>query len=314
MLGVLLAVTAAGGVHLLHSALATGRRDVCGSLLPAGRRLHGHSKSALQTGLQRAGLGSARPRDVAVLTGGAALLGLLVGLVIFGAALPAVVLMVFVAIWPVAGLRARSVELRRSSNEAWPTLLETMRLGIVHSGQSVPKAVFEAGRGAPPALRPAFEAAEHEWALSTNFERTIAVLKSRLADPTADAACETLLVAHDLGGTDVDRRLAALIDDRLLDVQGRKDGKSRQAGAVFARRFVLLVPLGMALVGMSIGTGRQAYATAWGQVMVAFGIGVVAFCWVWAGRLMKLPEERRVFRAPTEMAPDGQAPPWGPRW
>ena len=101
----------------------------------------------------------------------------------------------------------------------------------------------------PSALRPAFAAAQREWLLSTDFARTVAVLKAGLADPTADAACETLLVAHEVGGADLDRRLRALADDRTLDVQGRKDARSRQAGVRFARRFVLLVPLGMAMVG-----------------------------------------------------------------
>lgn len=65
----------------------------------------------------------------------------------------------------------------------------------------------------------------------------------------------------------------------------------------FARRFVLIVPLGMTLAGLSIGTGRQAYRTAGGQLAVATGLAVVAGCWWWAGRLMKLPEEERVFHA-----------------
>jgi tight adherence protein B len=63
----------------------------------------------------------------------------------------------------------------------------------------------------------------------------------------------------------------------------------------FARRFVLLVPAGMAFVGLSIGNGRAAYATPWGQSMVALGIAGIVGCWLWAGRLLKLPEEERVF-------------------
>ena len=64
----------------------------------------------------------------------------------------------------------------------------------------------------------------------------------------------------------------------------------------FARRFTLLVPFGMALVGMSIGNGRAAYATPFGQVMVVLGIAAVVGCWVWAGRLLALPAEQRVFQ------------------
>ena len=146
--------------------------------------------------------------------------------------------------------------------EAWPRLLEEIRILTSSLGRSIPQALFEVGRRAPEELRPAFAAAHREWLLSTDFARTLRVLKANLADPTADAVCETLLVAHEVGGTDLDRRLEALIDDRVQDTQGRKDARAKQAGARFARRFVLIVPAGMALAGMSVGTGRAAYQTA----------------------------------------------------
>ena len=144
-------------------------------------------------------------------------------------------------------------------------------------------------------MRPAFAAAHREWLVSTDFARTVAVLKQRLADPTADATCETLLVAHELGGSDLDRRLEALVEDRIQDVQGRKDARAKQAGVRFARKFVLIVPLGMALAGMSVGSGRAAYATPTGQLAVVAGIAMVVVCWVWAGSIMRIPEEERVF-------------------
>ena len=51
----------------------------------------------------------------------------------------------------------------------------------------------------------------------------------------------------------------------------------------------------MAVAGLSIGDGRAAYGTAAGQLVVVVGIGLVAGCWVWAGRTLRLPEETRVF-------------------
>ena len=65
----------------------------------------------------------------------------------------------------------------------------------------------------------------------------------------------------------------------------------------FARRFVLLVPVGMALAGLSVGNGRAAYRTPQGQLFVAVGVAMVVACWLWAGRMMRLPEQDRVFDA-----------------
>jgi tight adherence protein B len=174
-------------------------------------------------------------------------------------------------------------------------MIEEIRIQTVSLGRSIPQALFDVGRRAPVELRPAFDAAHREWLVSTNFDRTLRVLKSRLADPTADAVCETLLIAHELGGADVARRLAALADDRRQDLQNRKDARAKQAGTRFARRFVLIVPLGMALAGLTIGPGRAAYQTPVGQAGVLLALAIIMGCWLWAGRLMRLPEERRIF-------------------
>ena len=107
--------------------------------------------------------------------------------------------------------------------------------------------------------------------------------------------CETLLIAHEVGGSDVDRRLESLAEDRRQDMQSRKDARARQAGARFARRFVLIVPVGMALAGMSVGNGRSAYQTSVGLLLVCVAISMVVLCWWWAGRIMRLPQTQRAF-------------------
>jgi tight adherence protein B len=224
-----------------------------------------------------------------------ALVGAAVAFAVFGGVLPAVATGAFAATFPPASYKRRRAARLARAQEAWPRLIEEIRILTGSLGRSIPQALFEVGRRGPAELRPAFAAAQREWLLSTDFDRTLAVLKDRLADPTADAACETLLIAHELGGTDLDRRLAALAEDRIQDTQGRKDARAKQAGVRFARRFVLIVPVGMALAGMSVGEGRSAYATPLGQVLVVSGIAMTVACWAWAGRIMRLPEEQRVF-------------------
>jgi tight adherence protein B len=291
-MGVALALCAATGTYYLYTALALGWRGLrLGP--PVARPKRGRRR--LSDWLAQAGAGDVSVRQFVLVTVALMMLGAVVGLALFGGAMPALVLALCVGAAPLASYRVRRQRLRATAQEAWPRLIEEIRIRTSGLGRSVPQALFEAGERAPASLRPAFAAAHREWVLSTDFERTVAVLKDGLADPTADAACETLLVAHEVGGSDLDRRLEALVEDRVIDVQGRKDACSKQAGVRFARRFVLLVPLGMALVGMSVGRGRAAYATPWGQTMVVIGIASVVVCWVWAGRLLRLPEEQRVF-------------------
>jgi tight adherence protein B len=292
MTGFVLALCAAAGTYYAYTAVVFGWRGLrLGP--PVARRARSGRRAS--DWLAQAGVGDVGVREFAVVTAALVALGAVGGVAMFGGAVPALVLAGCVGAAPIASYRVRRQLRQAAAQEAWPRLIEEIRIRTSSLGRSVPQALFEAGERAPASLRPAFAAAQREWVLSTDFERTVAVLKDALADSTADAACETLLVAHEVGGSDLDRRLEALIEDRVIDVQGRKDARSRQAGVRFARRFVLLVPLGMALVGMSVGNGRAAYATPWGQTMVVVGIASVVGCWVWAGRLLRLPEEQRVF-------------------
>lgn len=292
MIGLVLALAGAYGVFLLYTSVVFGWGGIglgprVANSLASRRRAHDW--------LAQAGLDEVRSHEFLAAMGLLFLVGAAVTFAIFGGMLPALVAGVFAASAPVASYRARRERRRNHAREAWPRMIEEVRLLTASMGRSIPQSLFEVGRRSPDELRPAFAAAEREWLISTDFARTVAVLKARLADPTADAACETLLVAHEVGGTDVDRRLAALVEDRIQDLQGRKDAEAKQAGVRFARRFVLIVPAGMALAGLSIGTGRAAYQTFLGQVAVVVGLMVILACWLWAGRLLRLPEEERVF-------------------
>ncbi|MGQ0520175.1 MAG: type II secretion system F family protein [Actinomycetota bacterium] len=289
-----LALAGAYGVFLVYTALALGWTGVgFGPAAPSGRA----ARRRAGDWLAQAGLEGVAPREFAAVVAVLFVVGAAVAYALFAGALPALLAGLFGATFPVASYRARRERRRIEAREAWPRMIEELRLQTGSLGRSIPQGLFEVGRHAPDELRPAFDAAEREWLLSTDFPRTVAVLKERLADVTADTTLETLLVAYEIGGSDLDRRLSALVEDRIQDLQGRKDAESKQAGVRFARRFVLIVPLGMTLAGLSIGTGREAYRTMGGQLAVAGGLAVVAACWLWAGRLMRLPDEQRVFHA-----------------
>jgi tight adherence protein B len=286
-----MAIAAGYGVHLVYTSVVFGWHGVA----PGPATVRRPRRPVIVDWLRQSGLGSLRPVEAGAVMTTLTGVGAVIGWSLFGGVLPPLAIGLAGAAAPVLAARGRRESRRATAREAWPRLIEELRIKTSTLGRSIPQALFDVGATAPDELRPAFERARREWLLSTDFERTLAVLRDDLADPTADVVCETLLVAHQTGGTEVDRTLQALIDDRIMDLQGRKDARSRQAGARFARSFTVLAPIGMALVGLSIGQGRKAYETATGQLLVLVGLAVMAGCWLWAGRIMRLPEERRVF-------------------
>ena len=289
MNALLVSLAGAYGVFLLYTA-------AIGSPSPSSRlrRRFGHRHSA-HDWLRQAGLADVHPTEFAVVVGALAVAGALTGFALFAGLAPAVVLGGVAATAPAAWYRSRRQRRRAESQEAWPRMIEELRLLTGSLGRSVPQALFEVGRGGPDDLRHSFEVAHREWLLSTDFERALVVLKNSLADDTADVVAETILVGHELGGSDLERRLRSLADDRIIDLQHRKDARAHQAGVRFVRRFVLVVPFGMAMAGMTVGNGRDAYRSDLGQTAVIVAIGMVIACWLWAGRLLRLPDRERVF-------------------
>ena len=288
----LLSLLAAHGVFLVYTGLVMGWRGLGVSPSPLRRRGRGTS---MEEYLTQAGLENVRVVELVAVSSVLFVIGVGFGWAIWGGWIAPTAVGLGAAWFPLATARSRRAARKDQARESWPRLIEEIRLQAVSLGRPIPEALLSVGLRGPEEMHAAFSAAQREWLISTDFDRTLSVLKEHLADPTADAVCETLLIAHEVGGTDVDRRLRALIDDRIQDLQGRKDARAKQAGARFARLFVLIVPVGMAMAGMAIGDGRAAYGTTLAQLLILVAFSLIAACWLWAGHLMKLPEEERVF-------------------
>jgi len=292
MTALLLSIIAGYGTHLLYTARLLGWSGVAPA--PTATKEHRRRRTGSEWMIQ-AGLGSVGAGEFLLAISSMFLLGALLGLALFGSVLPMLAGGLFAASFPIAAYRQRRRNRLAIAQDAWPRMIEELRLLTSSVGRSLPQALFEVGAAGPEIMRPAFESAQREWMLTTDFEKTLRVLREQLADPTCDATCETLLIAHELGGTGIDRRLADLAQDRRDDVSYRKDVRARQSGVRFARRFVLLVPLGMAAAGLAVGNGRSAYTTPLGQLAVLSALAMMAVCWRWAGRMLRLPTEDRVF-------------------
>jgi tight adherence protein B len=293
MTSLLVAAIGAYGVHLVYTALVLRWTGIApGPNVPSADRVRSRR---LNDWLAQAGLNEVRPSELGSVVFVLALAGGAGAFALFGGMVPTAVAGAFAGCTPLVSYRVRRRTRMAAAQEAWPRMIEEIRVLTGSLGRSVPQALFEVGRRGPVELRSAFIDGHREWLLTTDFPRVVALLKSRLADATADATLETLLVAHELGGTTLDRRLEALAVDRQSDVLGRKEAEAKQSGVRFARRFVLIVPVGMAVVGLQIGEGRAAYQSGGGQLAVAVALILVVVCWGWAGRMLRLPTEARVF-------------------
>lgn len=262
MTSLMLGLLAAAGVHLLTTRGAPIR-----TRRHPRRRPQPESLAAFVGGVG-AGL---------VLVGGAAAVG--VGLV--AAACTAV------------GRRTLTDARHDQARRRWPAVLDEVRVLVTSGGRSLPRALLQAGQAVPEPFRDAFRAGAAAWSASADTGLLLRALRDRAGDATTDLVTDTLAVVDGATGPDLGRRLQRLAEDRRRDLEARDLATARLAGARFARRFVLLVPLGMAVAGQAVGTGRAAFATPAGQLVGLVAASMVGGCWLWAGHLLALPPERR---------------------
>lgn len=184
---------------------------------------------------------------------------------------------------------------KRSLRDMWPPLLDTVRVDLALGEVPLASGLFAAARRLPLPLASRFVRAERAWANSVDFSRALTVLAKDCNDPFTDVVCESLRTIAGVPARQVNRRLHALATDLRTSVRYAKDAEATLAGARFARRFVVIVPVVMALVGVWVGEGRAAYQTPIGQLVGAIALLVMLACWWWAGRLLQLPQPPRVF-------------------
>ena len=232
-MALVVAIAAAYGTFLPFTGSALGWTGVGLGPGSEGGRQRSRGK-AVREWMTQAGLGDVRISELAGVILVFASIGALVAFALIGGVLPAIRAAAFAGSFLVATYRARRAKRRPEVREAWPRMIEEMRLLTGLLGRSVPRALFDVGRRGPGELRGGFAAAQRVWMNSTDFSRTIAVSKrGRRSDGRRDARD----APHGswVGGSDLDRRLSAPVEDRVQDLQGRKDARAKQVGVRFAR-------------------------------------------------------------------------------
>ena len=148
-MGLLLALLGAYGAFLVYTALVFGWRGV--GLGPAADR-RGFRRRRAQDWLAQAGLEGVGVREFLAVTVGLFVAGVAVAFTLFGGVLPALVTGAFAATLPLTSYRARRQRRRAEAREAWPRMIEEIRVQTGSLGRSIPQALFEVGRRGPEEL------------------------------------------------------------------------------------------------------------------------------------------------------------------
>ncbi len=145
MIAILVVLAGAYGTHLLATHHLLGWSGLGPGPRNSGGAPH---RARFDRWLAQAGLAGIRPVEFIGVVGTLAMIGGLVALVLFGAWLPALVTAAFTGTFPLAAYRRRRRTRMDKAAQAWPSLIEEIRVLTASAGRSVPQALFEAGAGA----------------------------------------------------------------------------------------------------------------------------------------------------------------------
>lgn len=285
----LLAALAWGTVALLGVGFVTGHAPTFAR--PA--RPDGAAMSARQLWLRQAGV-ALSPRQFWLGTVLAGFLAFVLGAMITGVPVVALVPALAVACIPRAYFARQRARRMRDLQAAWPDGLRDI-LASIASGASLTQALTSLAHSGPEPLQVAFA----RFPLLSRMLGTVPaleVIKEELADPTSDRVVEVLVLAHERGGRVVQEILTDLVNATAKDLKAQDEIASEGLEMKINARAVLVLPW-FVLVALTIGDGpfRAFYQGPGGAIVVVIGAVLSAVGYLLISRLGRDQGERRVF-------------------
>jgi tight adherence protein B len=218
-----------------------------------------------------------------------ALAGLTASIVVAGA-------ISLIAAWiPISIAVARRKARRRLFREAWPDAIATL-IASVRAGVSLPESCLLLVERGPAELARGFKAFAASYRASGSFRSGLNRMQTELSDPIADRVIAALVLAQEVGGTDLVRVLRTMGDFVREDVRVRKEIEARWSWTVTAARVACAAPW-IILVMMSLRPeAAAAYNSRAGAIVVAAGAAATLIGYRLMLRAARLPDDKRLVR------------------
>ena len=175
----------------------------------------------------------------------------------------------------------------------WPDVVDDLH-SAVRAGLSLPQAIQEIADNGPFEVREIFQIATDQYKYNGDFQKAMLMIGHNVNDPTCDKFISALVVAQELGGSDLGKLLTALAESLRADLAVRGEIKARQSWTVNGARLAVAAPWLTVLVLSGHPETRQMYLSA-------SGIHLLILCAIFSfaayfgmERIGRLPAESRI--------------------
>ncbi|OIQ78056.1 bacterial type II secretion system protein F domain protein [mine drainage metagenome] len=213
--------------------------------------------------------------------------GLFLGQVLFGSLIIAAPFAALLAATPSLINGAKRQRTSNAITQAWPDAIDHLSSAI-RAGLNLGDSLAAIGLRGPAPLRPFFIALGNDLAAGTPIETALARFRVECRDPIADQLVETVLIAHEVGGSEIGRLLRTFSQFLRIELQTRDEIRVRQGWVINGARIAVAAPwILLALLSLR-RESVLAYQTTGGIFVIVIGALLSVVAYLWMRRLARL--------------------------
>ena len=184
---------------------------------------------------------------------------------------------------------------------ACPELIDILISGV-QSGLSLNESLAGLAQRGPDILKSEFQGFTEKIYAHGDFNRALVDVKDSLAHPSVDQIIEALLIARELGGTELLTILRLLGKFIREDLALRREIEVKQSWIKNSAHLSAAAPWILLLLLSTQPATSEAFSTPTGVLILCTGLGLTALAYLWMNSLSRLPTPTRVFSKSVETA------------
>ena len=185
------------------------------------------------------------------------------------------------------------IKRRTSIKVQWPELVDDLASGV-RAGLSLPQAMAALVVQVPPEIMPAFEQMLADYRSTGDFRKSMIHFADTINEPAADQFVAALVLASELGGTDLGSLLRVLSENLRTHASLTGEIKARQSWTVNGAKLAIAAPWLTVAVLSTRTDARVAYLTTGGIRLLETCLLVSSAAYWLMIRIGRLPDSARI--------------------
>lgn len=172
----------------------------------------------------------------------------------------------------------------------WSSYLDQTRAKMLTTSRALPYVFFDQTYIGSRFLNELLQDGRREFENSGDLGKALLTIWEQGNEDCTSYVCSAL--CNSIGAT------TSQIEDQLKIISStlrsrnalNREADSRLAGVRTARTFIVIIPLGMALAGLSFAGSTAPFTTPFALLQIAIALLTLVGCWIWSNRLMTFPK------------------------